>query len=443
MTTLELWIVTSEACIKLPAAYIPHLPLHRTMSHILPRTPGICTRRLLRQRKAPRPTRSLSSTTAHHATPPPSPPSSGAALLPTRRLISLHGSDAPKFLQGLLTADVTSPPTKHSGLYSAFLTAQGRVLHDVFLYRTLGSSWHRSAYGEGLEPGYLVEVDAKETETLLKHLKKHKLRSRFTMRLLEDGELGVWSTWREGERWTAHTQSSGSAADDGLLGLSDCRAPGMGHRLLLPPTSQSTRLPAELELGEAPETAYRIRRYLRGVPEGQREILRDDSLPMNCNIDLMGGIDFKKGCYLGQELTIRTHHTGVVRRRVLPVLLYERGGSVPERLEYVVQAAEAVGGKVTVEGTEHLDIRRDDKRKKPTGKLIASVGNVGLGICRLEQMSDLTVSGEGSSFSPDDRFFVAGKDDSVGEATVGVKAFVPDWLRGRIREPKIQRRVEQ
>ena len=73
---------------------------------------------------------------------------------------------------------------------------------------------------------------------------------------------------------------------------------------------------------------------MRGVAEGQQEIARDDSLPMNCNIDLMGGIDFKKGCYVGQELTIRTHHTGVVRRRVVPVMFYEHEGDAPQTLQY-------------------------------------------------------------------------------------------------------------
>lgn len=353
------------------------------------------------------------------ANPPPPPPASGTAKLSNRRLISLHGQDAPKFLQGIITQNI-QPETK-GGLYTAFLNAQGRVLSDAFIYPTLGSQWHGDGNGGSDDFGYLLDVDGEQADALFKQLKKHKLRSKFKLRMLEQGELDVWSVWKEDERWTAHTKA---ASEGGILGMTDCRAPGMGQRLLLPP-GQTDGLE---EMDEAPLSAYDIRRYMRGVAEGQREIPREDSLPMNHNIDLMGGIDFKKGCYVGQELTIRTHHTGVVRRRILPVMLYDRASKPPESLEY-----EGLNKSVAPE----TDVRRDDKRKRATGKYITGVGNVGLAMCRLEQMSDLKVSGEGSSFTPGDRFLV---QDTEGNE-LGVKAFVPDWLRGRVREPKVQKRV--
>ncbi|KAK0876215.1 ccr4 associated factor [Friedmanniomyces endolithicus] len=364
-------------------------------------------------------------------TPPPPPPPSGAARPANRRLISLHGEEAPKFLQGLITNNVT--PRTQAGFYAAFLTAPGKVLHDVFIYPTLGSDWHKDAHAsdeKGPEqPGYLVEVDGEEVGALMKHLKKHKLRSKFRMRVVEAEELGV----------------QGSTTSDGMLGLTDARAPGMGQRLLIPSSSQDgSGLPARLEVDEAPLSAYALRRYLRGVPEGQKEIPRDESLPMNYNLDIMGGIDFKKGCYLGQELTIRTHHTGVVRRRVLPVVLYPPEAPAPERLAYNSGVSTVLSSGDNQElpaedaATHHLDIKRDDKRKRATGKLIGRIGNVGLGLCRLEQMSDLAVSGEGSSFSPEDRFVV--EDGQGGE--VGLKAFVPDWIRGTVRSARVQKRVE-
>lgn len=111
--------------------------------------------------------------------------------------------------------------------------------------------------------------------------------------------------------------------------------------------------------------------------------------------------------------------------------LYAHEGLPPDTLEYDPGASI----RTVKAGTE---IRRDDQRRRPTAKLIGSVGNVGLGMCRLEQMSDLTVSAEGSSYSPDDRFLL---ETSSGQE-LGVKAFVPDWIRGRVREPKLQKRVE-
>ena len=356
---------------------------------------------------------------------PAEPPRSGAAKLTSRRLISLQGQDAGKFLQGLVSGNIK--PDSRSGLFTAFLNAQGRVLGDAFIYPTLGSDWHKSV-SLGNEQGYLVDVDSEQAKGIFGHLKKHKLRSKFKLRLLEEGELDTWSVWREDERWTAHTKAEDQG---GIISLTDSRAPGMGRRILLPSLSPANTSKYYEDILEAPLSAYTVRRYLRGVPEGQAEIPTDESLPMNCNIDIMGGIDFKKGCYVGQELTIRTHHTGVVRRRILPVALYPHNVDPPDVLNYDSSTSIA-----PVESG--IDVRRDDFRKRSTGKLVASVGNVGLAMCRLEQMSDLKVSGEGSSFSPDDRFIL----ESKGSDLVGVKAFVPDWMRGQIREPKIQKRVE-
>jgi folate-binding Fe-S cluster repair protein YgfZ len=157
---------------------------------------------------------------------------------------------------------------------------------------------------------------------------------------------------------------------------------------------------------------------------------------MNYNLDLMGAIDFKKGCYSGQELTIRTHHTGVVRRRILPIAIYGRAHDVPDQLKYDYGAA--MPGSAIV-GAE---IKPDEGLKRITGKatgtVIAAICNVGLAMCRLEQMTDLVVSGEGTPFDPARTFVAVGTN---GEQ-LGVKPFVPEWMRGKIRAPKLQRRVE-
>lgn len=390
------------------------------MAVVNPRQPFLCLRRL------PKTKRTYSTTTA---TPlPPAPPPSGAAKLSTRRLLSLHGPDAPKFLQGILTNNVV--PTSHSPFFAAFLTAQGKVLHDVFVYPTLGSTFH-TQNDKSEDQGYLVEVDAEQVATLLKHLKRHKLRSKFALRVLEEGELDVWAAWREDQKWTPHPSPSGSNTDaEGNITAVDTRATGMGQRILLPSTKPLDTHATMQGLNDAGIDAYTIRRYIRGVPEGQSEIPRDDVLPMNSNIDIMGGIDFKKGCYVGQELTIRTHHTGVVRRRILPVCLYPASSAPPEKIAYDGNAA-------VVPPQQGTEIKIEGKRGKP-GKWMNGVGNVGLAMCRLELMSDLQVTGEPSTFSAEDRFVVKGE----GEEQVGVKAFVPDWMRSKIRAPKLQRRVE-
>lgn len=122
----------------------------------------------------------------------------------------------------------------------------------------------------------------------------------------------------------------------------------------------------------------------------------------------------------------------------MPIALYERDGGTaePETLEYNPYSPSPLDmGSIDLAG---VDIKKDDKRKRSTGKIIASIGNIGLGMCRLEQMTDLNVTSEPSLFSPEDKFLA----EMIEGHEVGVKAFVPDWVRGSIREPRQQKRVE-
>ncbi len=117
-----------------------------------------------------------------------------------------------------------------------------------------------------------------------------------------------------------------------MLRLLDPRSPGLGSRHVV--AGDATPRLGLAAAPVVPETAYQIRRYLHGVAEGQDEIQREQALPLESNMDVMGGVDFHKGCYVGQELTIRTKHRGVVRKRILPCILYSEGTPVPERLAY-------------------------------------------------------------------------------------------------------------
>jgi transferase CAF17, mitochondrial len=348
--------------------------------------------------------------------PPPPPPRSGFAYLGTRRLISLRGPDVAHYLQGVVTANV-SPTTQHtSGFYTAFLNAQGRVLNDVFIYPDHGSSkW-----------GWLIEVDAAEAEKLYKHIKRFKLRAKFDVRLVDESEMGVWSVWRGKERkdqgdsgaaWTSHTIGENIVPDSQEIGCADLRAPGMGRRLILPGGQKPE---VEVETEESTEEVYRVRRYLKGVPEGQSEILREAALPQESNIDFMGGIDYRKGCYVGQELTIRTHHTGVIRKRILPVMIYGESEEMPKVLEY----------KPDIEldrPPAETSIARFNKKGRSAGKWISGVGNIGLGLCRLEIMTSTMVQGEAGGYKEGDEFKMEWSNESGTTKMVKVKAFVPPW----------------
>ncbi|KAI0458385.1 Aminomethyltransferase folate-binding domain-containing protein [Xylaria acuta] len=386
------------------------------------------------------------------------PPSSGHARLRTRRLISISGIDAPHFLQGLITTSIegnnnahlngTAPPTGRTPwFYCGFLNALGRVLHDVFVYPVPS--------GSGGEPHFMIEVDAAQLTTLLKHLKRYKLRSKIFLRAIEEDEMSVWQIWNDvDDATTSFAQESGGLArnDGRSVMIPDFRAPGMGYRVLTVGADlnvQALDLPSELRPaadGKADEAAYRVRRYLRGVPEGSAEIIPAQALPQESNMDLMGGIDFRKGCYVGQELTIRTRHRGVVRKRILPCVLYGGDEAVPTSLEY---RPDAVPSVVRDGGDLHgLTIGRHGKKGRSTGTFLAGTGNIGLALCRVQLMSDLVVPNDTATleFDPAAEFVIQPTKDEEGKVAaeagdreaVKVKAFVPDWLRRRLDEDAVK-----
>ena len=340
------------------------------------------------------------------------------ARISTRRLISLHGRDAPHFLQGLTTQNIPSSATT-TGFYSAFLNASGRVLHDVFIYPAAHSeTYQNTVLGEKHkgDPGLIIEVDANEVDALARHLKRFKLRAKVDIRVLEEAEWGVWQAWVDWEELRAYN-----------IGCCDERAPYLGYRVISPEDMK----PCGSKKVSVKE--YEVRRMLAGVAEGQGEILKETALPQESNMDYMGGIDFRKGCYVGQELTIRTHHTGVVRKRILPVQIYDPGEKPPDILTY----NEDVEIVLPPRGA---NISRVDKKGRSAGKWLGGVGNIGLALCRLEVMTDTVLTGEGSQWSPEHEFKVAWEpQEGMEGGEVKIKAFVPSWHKIRADQQKLHR----
>ncbi|KAI5465660.1 hypothetical protein BGZ63DRAFT_349323 [Mariannaea sp. PMI_226] len=352
---------------------------------------------------------------------PTGPLTSGLAPLPSRRLVSVAGPDAAKFLQGIITANITGADgnPRNDGFYAAFLTATGRILHDVFVYPN-----HGAAGASPGEPGFLIEVDADQAPTLARHIKRYKLRAKLSVKLLAEDEATIWHAWDDSTKtnWESIMEST-------KLSLKDPRVPGLGYRFVR--LDQNT---PEVDLERTTEDAYTIRRYLQGVAEGQDEMAREHSLPQESNMDIMNAIDWKKGCYVGQELTIRTRHRGVVRKRILPCVLYEKDQAAPTSLAYHKDSPllESATADMVPRDTS---IGRFEKRGRSAGKWLKGVGNIGLGLCRLEIMTDITLPGEAASaaFKPEDEFVLEwGEED--GKMGVKVKAFVPDWLRQGLEE---------
>lgn len=316
----------------------------------------------------------------------------------------------------------------------------------MFIYPAGHSRAYRDYVGGGTggageqEPGFLIEVDAEEVERLAAWMKRYKLRAKVGIRVCERDQWAVWSVWDDMHKWIPHELSTVAASSALLhgagIGCVDARAPGMGRRVVVPGDGRPEGLgdgQQEAGLGQ-----YTVRRMLRGVPEGQGEILRETALPLESCVDYMGGIDFRKGCYVGQELTIRTHHTGVVRKRILPVRLYEAGaGDVegpPQELEY---ERDCGGGLQPPRGT---NIAKVGGTGRSAGRWVGGVGNVGLALCRLEAMTDVVLTGEGAQWNPEQEFKVAwDAEEGRDGGEVRVKAFVPSWHRNRVGVRDVQR----
>lgn len=334
----------------------------------------------------------------------------------------------------MLVTNDQNRAVRRTGSYTAFLNSQGRVLNDAFIYPFRKSDGNDTTSDD---PGWIIEVDKTEVTSLLKHLKRHKLRAKLKLRALEDGERTVWSSWNDHSepKWAAYNLESGSTSSfspsASITGCIDTRAPGFGSRLITPGSEDlRAHLPDEAQIAgsEVELDTYTIRRMLHGIAEGQREIVRESALPLECNLDMMRGVDFRKGCYVGQELTIRTHHTGVVRKRILPVQLYNDAQDVATTTDMPMYNPSSSTLPVPPSGS---NISRVGGRKgRSAGKFLGGIGNIGLANCRLEMMTDVNLTGDGTQYSPEHEFKLSW-DAAEGESAteVKVKAILPPWLR--------------
>ncbi|KAK7753450.1 ccr4 associated factor [Diatrype stigma] len=442
-------------------------------------------RALFSSTPAPRQTETDSPSPSPSPLSPPPPPRSGYAHLTSRQLISVSGATAPQFLQGLITSSlVSSSGPSAPGVYSGFLNTKGRVLQDVFVYPDALRVGVAADDDDSTTPAFLIEVDADQAAELARHMRRYMLRNKLKIRVLDPegaGGCAVWQVWDDDGGGDAADGGSGSTSSrleslllpsngntnaKNAIVLRDDRCPGHGYRVLssTQPSSLSSLsspsadgglpLPAPVadRLGAAipgfepaSDASYRVRRYLRGVAEGQAEILHGAALPLEANLDLMGGIDFRKGCYVGQELTIRTKHRGVVRKRILPCVLYEDNDETPppETLEYRPDFAlrRPVGGGGEGDGVAaaqnipaDVDIGRYAETGRSLGNWMRGVGNVGLALIRLQSMTDVQLPGEVATapFDTSREFMIRWAPEGGG--LVKVKAFVPEWLRRRLDE---------
>lgn len=241
---------------------------------------------------------------------------SSFCLLPHRSVIAVSGADRVEFLQGLISNDTTKVAPGQA-IWAALLTPQGRFLNDMFV---------ADAGGETL----LLETERERAPALAKKLKMYTLRSKATV---EDRSAAMEVAVAFGD------DASKALGLDGAIAFVDPRLEALGVRVIAP-AGQAAALLTGRGFAEAPLAAYDSLRLALGVPDGSRDLVVEKALLLENGFDELNGVDWKKGCYMGQELTARTKYRALIRKRLFPVKIE---GTLPEPGAPVLLDGEEVG----------------------------------------------------------------------------------------------------
>jgi folate-binding protein YgfZ len=249
------------------------------------------------------------------------------AALPHRAVLAFTGPDRAAFLNGLVSNDVTKAAPDRA-VWAALLTSQGKYLFDFFVFAT--------------EDALLLEVRAEDIPALTQKLSRYKLRAAVD---IAPAAYTVYAAW----------DGAPPAAE---IAAPDPRHPRAGYRLL-----SATPLPATASAAD-----YAAHRIGLGLPDGPPDLEPEKTLLLEANFDTLNGVDFAKGCYMGQEITARTKYRGLVKRRLVPVILVS---PLPPSTP------------ILADGLEVGDIR-------------SSAGTLALAMLRLDALDKTLTAGEGA-----------------------------------------------
>jgi folate-binding protein YgfZ len=217
-----------------------------------------------------------------------------SAFLPDRGVVKVAGDDARKFLNGLVTADLDKV-APGGPRFAALLTPQGKIIVDFIV-----------AEAEPTEGGgFLLDCPRALAPALVERLRFYKLRAKVLVEDLSE-RLGVLAIWE------------GSAQTEYGLCYPDPRLPELGWRCMLPPHLAS-QAAADLGAQLVDADAYEAHRIAVSVPRGGIDFSYGDAFPHETDMDQLRGVDFDKGCFIGQEVVSRIEHRGTARTRVVPV----------------------------------------------------------------------------------------------------------------------------
>ena len=256
-----------------------------------------------------------------------------AAFLPDRGVVKVSGEDARSFLNGLVTTDVTELKPG-LGRFGALLTPQGKITTDFLI--TEAPAGHGG--------GFLLDAPRALAQALAAKLGFYKLRAKVAVENLTEN-LGVLAVW------------DGEPATKPDLSFADPRLPALGWRILAPEDlKQKVADLIGADLVDA--AAYEAHRIAAGVPRGGLDFTYGDAFPHETNMDRLHGVDFDKGCYVGQEVVSRMQHRGTARTRTVKVILE---GPSPEVGATILAGDKPVGTIGSTSGQNGLALVRTDR----------------------------------------------------------------------------------
>ncbi len=290
-----------------------------------------------------------------------------AALLSDRGVVKVAGDEARNFLHGLVSADVLKL-TAGAARFCALLSPQGKIVADFIVVEAPAAAGG----------GFFLDVPRALVPTLIQKLNLYKLRSRVVVEDLS-ATLGVLAAW------DGNGKVQGKTAHG--LSYADPRLPALGLRVMVPPHLAAAAA-ADLGAVLAAASAYEAHRIALGIPRGGADFSYGDAFPHEADMDQLGGVDFAKGCYVGQEVVSRMEHRGIARTR-----------SVPVRYDGAAAAAPAAGAAVMA-------------GERQVGSMGSAAAGRGLALLRLDRVAEAMSRGEA---------LLAGG--------VAIRLVKPDWAR--------------
>lgn len=287
-----------------------------------------------------------------------------------RSLIRVNGQQVSDYLQGLITNDINHLSNKsNSCMYTMFLNTKGRILYDAIIYKFEDNET------------YYIECDDQALEPLQRHLQLYRVRRKISVDCVSY-KYQVYSLFNTANLGQNTTEDDHMTLDGGILCsdlkmessklhknlklFKDPRVRALGFRVI---TDVNTDIKNEIcdivdvTQPKEPHKCYKSLRYGLGIGEGLQDHPVGASFALECNCDYLHGVSFHKGCYIGQELTARIHHTGVVRKRLMPLFFTKVPSMLPKE-----------------------EITHD---KVSLGKFRGIQGNVGLALLRINEVLDL------------------------------------------------------